>query len=40
MAENITQGPSSLQDYYNLASHDLLTIAGKPATLPPTTCKP
>jgi hypothetical protein len=36
----MTQGPPSLQDYYNLASYDLLTMAGKPATLPPTTCKP
>jgi hypothetical protein len=36
----MTQGPPSLQDYYNLASYDLLTMAGKPATLPATTCKP
>ena len=37
---SMTQGPPSLQDYYNLASYDLLTMAGKPATLPATTCKP
>ena len=36
----MTQGPPSLQDLYNLASYDLYTMAGKPATLPPTTCTP
>lgn len=33
-----TTGPPSLQDWYNLASYDLFTMAGKAATLPPTTC--
>jgi hypothetical protein len=33
-----TSGPPSLQDWYNLASYDLYTMAGKAATLPPTTC--
>ena len=33
-----SKGPPSLQDYYSLASYDLLTMAGKPATLPPSTC--
>ena len=37
---SMTQGPPSLQDYYNLASYDLYTMAGKPATLPPSTCNP
>jgi hypothetical protein len=36
----MTQGPPSLQDIYNLASYDLFTMAGKPATLPPSTCSP
>ena len=35
-----TKGPPSLQDLYNLASYDLHLMAGKPATLPPTTCTP
>jgi hypothetical protein len=35
-----TKGPPSLQDLYSLAGYDLYTMAGKPATLPPTTCNP
>jgi hypothetical protein len=35
-----TKGPPSLQDLYGLASYDLYNMAGKPATLPPTTCNP
>lgn len=35
---SMMQGSPSLQDIYNQASYDLLTMAGKPATLPPTTC--
>lgn len=37
---SMTKGPPSLQDLYNLASYDLYLMAGKPATLPPTTCNP
>jgi hypothetical protein len=37
---SMTQGPPSLQDIYNQASYDLFTMAGKSATLPPTTCNP
>jgi hypothetical protein len=37
---SMTPGPPSLQDIYNQASYDLLTMAGKPATLPPSTCNP
>lgn len=37
---SMIKGPPSLQDIYNLASYDLYTMAGKPATLPPTTCNP
>ncbi len=36
----MTKAPPSLQDYYNLASYDLYVMAGKPATLPPSTCNP
>ena len=35
-----TKGPPSLQDLYNLARYDLYQMAGKSATLPPTTCNP
>ena len=37
---SMTLAPLSLQDYYNLASYDLYAMAGKPTTLPPTTCNP
>lgn len=37
---SMAQGSPSLQDIYNRASHDLLTMAGKSATLPPSTCSP
>jgi len=37
---SMTQGPPSLQDLYSLASYDLYRMAGKPATLPPSTCSP
>ena len=37
---SMTKAPPSLQDLYNLASYDLYSMAGKPATLPPTTCNP
>jgi len=37
---SMTKAPPSLQDIYSLASYDLYTMAGKPATLPPTTCNP
>jgi hypothetical protein len=37
---NMIKAPPSLQDYLNLASYDLDRMAGKPATLPPTTCNP
>jgi hypothetical protein len=36
----MTPAPPSLQDIYNQASYDLFTMAGKPATLPPSTCPP
>lgn len=35
---HMTEGPPSLQDLYSLASYDLYLMAGKPATLPPSTC--
>jgi hypothetical protein len=31
-------GPPSLQDLMNQASYELFTMAGEPATLPPTSC--
>ncbi len=37
---SMIKGPPSLQDLYSLASYDLYTMAGKPATLPPSTCNP
>lgn len=33
-----TKGPPSLQDLYNLAAYELDVMAGKVATLPPSTC--
>jgi hypothetical protein len=35
---SMTKGAPSLQDIYSLASYDLYTMAGKSATLPPSTC--